>query len=163
MILFLHTRYRTTGGEERAVEDLMWLVRERLSEDVELLGRDSALLGRSRAAVGMLRGGLDPADVAHAVRRTGARVVHAHNVNPTLGWRALAAARAAGARVVLHLHQYRLVCAVGVCFTHGADCARCHGQQHVPGRTAELPRNGPRGGRLRRGAGAVAAAAGGTG
>ncbi len=133
MILFLHTRYRTTGGEERAVDDLMWLVRERLSEDAELLTRDSAVLGRSRAAVGMLRGGLDPSDVAHAVRRTGARVVHAHNVNPTLGWRALAAARAAGARVVLHLHQYRLVCAVGVCFTHGADCARCHGRNTWPG------------------------------
>jgi glycosyltransferase involved in cell wall biosynthesis len=133
VILFLHTRYRTTGGEERAVDDLIWLVRERLSEDAELLTRDSAMLGRSRAAAGMLRGGLDPSDVAHAVRRTGARVVHAHNVNPTLGWRALAAARAAGARVVLHLHQYRLVCAVGVCFTHGADCTRCHGRNTWPG------------------------------
>ena len=49
------------------------------------------------------------------MRRTGARVVHAHNINPTLGWRALAAAREAGARVVLHLHNYRLVCAVGTC------------------------------------------------
>ena len=133
MILFLHTRYRTTGGEERAVEDLMWLVRERLGEDVELLERSSAMLGRARAAAGMLRGGLQPDDVAHAVRRTGARIVHAHNVNPTLGWRGLAAARAAGARVVLHLHQYRLVCAVGVCFTHGADCTRCHARNTLPG------------------------------
>ena len=133
MILFLHTRYRTTGGEERAVEDLMWLVRERLGEEVELLERSSAVLGRSRAAAGMLRGGLDPSDVTRAIRRTGARIVHAHNVNPTLGWRALAAARAAGARVVLHLHQYRLVCAVGVCFTHGADCTRCHGTNTAPG------------------------------
>ena len=30
MILFLHNRYRTTGGEERVVEDLLWLVREHL-------------------------------------------------------------------------------------------------------------------------------------
>ncbi len=133
MILFLHTRYRTTGGEERAVEDLMWLVRERLGEDAELLERESATLARTRAAVGMLRGGLEPSDVAHAVRRTGARVVHAHNVNPTLGWRALAAAQSAGARVILHLHQYRLVCAVGVCFTHGADCTRCHARNTWPG------------------------------
>ncbi len=133
MILFLHTRYRTTGGEERAVEDLMWLVREQLGEEAESLERSSAVLGRARAAAGMLRGGLDPDDVAQAVRRTGARVVHAHNVNPTLGWRALAAARAAGARVVLHLHQYRLVCAVGVCFTHGADCTRCHARNTWPG------------------------------
>jgi glycosyltransferase involved in cell wall biosynthesis len=60
-------------------------------------------------------------------------VVHAHNLNPTLGWRALAAARDAGARVVLHLHQYRLVCAVGVCFTQGEECVRCHGRNTLPG------------------------------
>ena len=133
MILVLHNRYRTTGGEERAVADLLWLVRERLGEDAELLERDSALLGRGRAAAGMLRGGLAPEEVAAAVRRTGARIVHAHNVNPAFGWRGLAAARAAGARVVMHLHNYRLVCAVGTCFTRGADCTRCHGRNTLPG------------------------------
>ena len=133
MILFLHSRYRTTGGEERAVSDLMWLVREHLGEEAELLERDAALMGRSRAAAGLLRGGLRPDDVYHAVRRTRARVVHAHNLNPTFGWRGLAAAREAGARVVLHLHQYRLVCAVGVCFTRGEECTRCHGRNTLPG------------------------------
>ncbi len=133
MVLFLHNRYRTAGGEERAVEELMWLVRERLGEDAELLERDSASLGRTHAALGLLRGGLQPDEVARAVRLSGARVVHAHNVNPALGWRALAAARAAGARVVLHLHQYRLVCAIGVCFTRGAECTRCHGRDTLPG------------------------------
>jgi glycosyltransferase involved in cell wall biosynthesis len=133
MVLFLHNRYRTTGGEERVLADLMWLVREHLGEPAELLTRDSAQLGRSRAAVGLLRGGLDPEEVARAVRLTGARVVHAHNLQPALGWRALAAAREAGARVVLHLHQYRLVCAVGVCFTRGAECTRCHGRDTMPG------------------------------
>jgi glycosyltransferase involved in cell wall biosynthesis len=133
MVLFLHNRYRTTGGEERAVEDLMWLVRERLGEPAELLARDSASLGRARAAMGLLRGGLEPDEVAAAVRRSGARVVHAHNLQPALGWRALAAARSAGARIVLHLHQYRLVCAIGVCFTRGAECTRCHGRDTLPG------------------------------
>jgi glycosyltransferase involved in cell wall biosynthesis len=133
LILFLHNRYRTTGGEERAVEDLLWLVRDRLGEDAELLTRDSALVGRVHAAAGMLGGGLRPEEVARAVRRTGARIVHAHNLHPTLGWRALSAARQAGARVLLHLHQYRLVCAVGVCFTHGEDCTRCHGRNTLPG------------------------------
>jgi glycosyltransferase involved in cell wall biosynthesis len=133
LILFLHNRYRTLGGEERVARDLVWLVREHLGEDAEILERDSALLGRGAAARGMLGGGLDPEEVARAVRRTGARVVHAHNLNPAFGWRALAAARAAGARVVLHLHQYRLVCAVGVCFTGGSECTRCHGRNTLPG------------------------------
>ena len=133
MILFLHNRYRSTGGEERAVQDLLWLVREHLGEEAELLERDSAVLGRPAAAAALLRGGLHPDDIARAVRRTGARIVHSHNLHPTLGWRALAAARRAGARVIAHLHQYRLVCAVGVCFTEGADCTRCHGRNTLPG------------------------------
>jgi len=88
VILLLHNRYRTTGGEERVVDDFAWLVREHLGEDAEVMERDSAALSRPRAAVAMLRGGLQPDDVAAAVRRTGARIVHAHNVNPSYGWRA---------------------------------------------------------------------------
>src|SRR3954454_8687431 len=49
VVLFLHNRYRTTGGEERVVADLLWLVREHLHEDAELLERDSATLGRPPA------------------------------------------------------------------------------------------------------------------
>ncbi|MGI8557452.1 MAG: glycosyltransferase family 4 protein [Solirubrobacteraceae bacterium] len=131
MILFLHNRYRISGGEERSVRDLLWLVREQLGEPASLLERGEA--SRTEAALGMLRGGVDPAQVERAVRSTGARVLHAHNLNPTLGWRSLAAAREAGARVVLHLHQYRLVCAVGVCFTQGEECTRCHGRSTLPG------------------------------
>src|SRR5215212_8089829 len=133
MILLLHNRYRLPGGEERAVADLAWLIREHLGEDAEVLERDSAALGNRRAAAGLLRGGLAPEDVAHAVRRTGARVVHAHNLTPSFGWRALAAARGAGARIVLHLHNYRLVCAQALCFTQGEDCTRCHGRDTRPG------------------------------
>jgi len=133
VVLFLHNRYRTTGGEERAVADLLRLVREQLREPAQLLERDSAALGRGAAALGLLRGGLSPAEVASAVRLSGARVLHAHNLLPSFGWRALAAAGAAGARVVLHLHQYRLVCAVGVCFTRGEECTRCHGRNTLPG------------------------------
>lgn len=118
-------------------------MREHLGEEAELLERDSAALGRARAAAGLLRGGLAPEEVAAAVRRTGARVVHAHNLHPSLGWRALAAARAAGARVVLHLHNYRLVCAVGTCFTHGEDCTRCHGRDTLPGVRRNCRGTGP--------------------
>jgi hypothetical protein len=99
VILLLHNRYRTPGGEERAVDDLAWLIRHELGEEAEVLQRDSAALGSGRAALGLLAGGLRPQAVADAVRRTGARVVHAHNLQPAFGWRALAAAREAGADV----------------------------------------------------------------
>ena len=134
VILFLHNRYRTQGGEERAVADLAWLVREHLGEPVQLLERDSLRLGAPAAIRSLLRGGSDPEQVAAAVRRGGARIVHAHNLNPSFGPRALAAAHAAGAKVVLHLHNYRLVCAVGTCVSsRGADCTRCQGRDTRPG------------------------------
>ncbi len=133
MILFLHHRYRTPGGEEETVARLAALVAEHLGEPAEILSRGSAGLPAARAAAGLAAGGLRPGEVAAAVRRTGARIVHAHNLHPTFGWRALAAARDAGARVVLHLHNYRLVCAVGTCVTGGEDCTRCHGRDTRPG------------------------------
>jgi glycosyltransferase involved in cell wall biosynthesis len=144
MVLFLHNRYRVTGGEERVVDDLLWLVREHLGEDAELLARDSTDLGRARAAAGLLRGGLDERAVADAVRRTGARIVHAHNLLPGFGWRALAAAREAGAQVVLHLHNYRLVCAVATCVDPaGEDCVRCQGRDTLPGVRLNCRGTGP--------------------
>ena len=133
------------------VADLCGWPREHLGEPSELLERDSARPEPRAAAAGLLR--RRPAAARRsrdAVRATGARVVHAHNLNPTLGWRALAAAREAGARTVLHLHNYRLVCAVGTCFTRGADCTRCHGRDTLARRAPELPRHRRGGGGVRR-------------
>lgn len=97
------------------------------------LMRDSADAGRPRAASALLRGGDDPGEVASATRELGADVVHAHNVQPLLGPRALAAASDEGAKVVLHLHNFRLFCAIGVSFRFGAPCFRCHHGRTLPG------------------------------
>jgi glycosyltransferase involved in cell wall biosynthesis len=131
-VLLLHNRYRSAGGEERVVDELEALLRSR-GHAVARLERDSEEVGRARAAHGLLRGGVQPGDVAAAVRLHRADVVHAHNVHPLLGWRALAAAQAAGARTVLHLHNYRLVCAIGVAYRDGAPCYLCHGRDTLPG------------------------------
>jgi glycosyltransferase involved in cell wall biosynthesis len=133
MVLFLHHRYRTLGGEEQAARGLAEVVRGELGEEVAWLERDSSRLSARAAAGGVIGGGLRPDQVARAVRRHEARIVHAHNLQPTFGWRALAAARDAGARVVLHLHQYRLVCAIGVAFRDGRECRECHGRDTLPG------------------------------
>lgn len=132
MILLLHNRYRTTGGEERAVTELAALLARR-GHRVEVLERTSQAIGRTQAAVGLLAGGLDPEEIERVVRRGRAEVVHAHNIHPTLGWRALAAARAAGARTVLHVHNFRLFCAIGIAYRDGAPCFRCRGRNTRPG------------------------------
>ncbi len=125
-VLLLHNRYRLTGGEERYVAQLAELVDRCavLSATVEWA---SGSIDRGTAGVALVRGGnRDAADEVQAVlRESPAEVVHAHNVYPAFGWRALAAARDTGAAIVLHLHNYRLFCATGIAFRNGRDCTSC--------------------------------------
>jgi glycosyltransferase involved in cell wall biosynthesis len=131
-VLVVHNRYRYAGGEERAV-DLQVEALERAGVPTALLTRDSSAAGARKAATAMLRGGDDPQEVADAVERHQATVVHVHNMHPLFGHRALEAAKAAGAKTVLHLHNYRLFCAIGIAFRDGADCFRCRGRNTLPG------------------------------
>ncbi len=100
---------------------------------VEVLERSSATAGRARAGVALLAGGLEPGEVERAVRAHRADVVHAHNIHPLFGARALAAARHAGARIVMHLHNYRMVCAIAIDYRDGRVCTRCGGRNTLPG------------------------------
>jgi len=100
---------------------------------VESIERSSGHARRTDAARGLWMGGLDPDEIGRAVRRLNADVVHAHNLHPTFGWRALEAARRAGARTVLHLQNFRLFCAVAVAYRDRAPCYRCHGTNTLPG------------------------------
>ncbi len=131
-VLQLHNRYRHPGGEERAVADIGALLR-RHGHETFLLERSSENVSRATAARGLLAGGLHPEEVEAAVARTGAEVVHAHNIHPLLGWRALAAAQRAGARTILHLHNFRLFCAIAVAYREGERCFRCRGANTLPG------------------------------
>lgn len=76
---------------------------------------------------------MDVDEVGNAVQRMRADVVHAHNLHPLFGWRSLAAARAAGARTVMHVHNFRLFCAIAVAYRDGAVCHRCRGRDTRPG------------------------------
>jgi glycosyltransferase involved in cell wall biosynthesis len=131
-VLVLHNRYRALGGEERAVADGVALLR-RHGHEVRVLERSSAELGRAAAARALVRGGEGEDEVAGLVRSFAPEVVHVHNVHPRFGWRALAAARAGGARTVLHLHNFRLFCSIAVAYRDGAPCFRCHDRNPWPG------------------------------
>lgn len=131
-VLVAHNRYRFHGGEERAV-DLQVAALRRAGVPHETHFRDSAEAGRVRAARALIGGGEAPEDLVAAAQRFDAQIVHVHNMHPLLGSRALGAAKDAGARVVMHLHNFRLFCAIGVCFRLGEPCFRCHGRWTVPG------------------------------
>jgi glycosyltransferase involved in cell wall biosynthesis len=131
-VLVVHNRYRLEGGEERAVE-LQLAALRRAGMAHALLERSSEEVSRPGAARALWRGGRDEADVAAAVRELDADVVHVHNMLPLFGPRSLAAAREAGARVVLQLHNLRLFCAIGVAARDGGPCFRCHHRFTLPG------------------------------
>jgi glycosyltransferase involved in cell wall biosynthesis len=131
-VLVLHNRYRWAGGEERAV-DLQLAALTRAGITHAALIRDSGEAGRGRAGAALVRGGARPDDVAVAVRELGATVVHVHNMNPLFGPRSLRAAREAGARVVLHLHNFRLFCSIAIAFRDGRTCFRCSHRFTLPG------------------------------
>ena len=89
----------------------------------------------------MLRGGDDPRQVARAVARARRRP----SCTSTTCTRCSAPARCdaasdAGARTVLHLHNFRLFCAIAIGFRDGEPCFRCRGRRTLPGAAAELPR-----------------------
>src|ERR687896_2305594 len=105
-VLVLHNRYRIEGGEERSVALQIDALRAAGIEH-HALERSSGDASRTRAASALLRGGEKAGEIAAAVDRLGANVVHAHNMLPLIGPRGLVAARDRGAAVVLHLHNVR--------------------------------------------------------
>ncbi|MDO9395707.1 MAG: glycosyltransferase, partial [Herbiconiux sp.] len=132
-VLALHHGYRVAGGEERAAAQLADLAEAQLGERVSWLRRDSTTLKPSDAARGLIAGGLAGAQITAGIAHSGADLVHAHNLFPTFGPVALRAARAAGAAVVVHLHNYRLVCAVATTVRNGHDCTECSAGRPLPG------------------------------
>jgi glycosyltransferase involved in cell wall biosynthesis len=131
-VLVAHNRYRVAGGEERAV-DLQLAALERAGIPHAALIRDSKHTSSAKAARSMLRGGDDPGAVTKAVADLGATVAHFHNMHPLFGHRGIQAAKDAGAKTVLHLHNYRLFCAIAIAFRDGDDCFRCRGRRTLPG------------------------------
>jgi glycosyltransferase involved in cell wall biosynthesis len=131
-VLVVHNRYRVEGGEERSVS-LQLRALSRAGIDHSLFERRSSQATRGAAALALVRGGREEAELASAVRGLRADVAHVHNMLPLIGPRGLAAARASGARVVLHLHNVRLFCAIGVASRDGGPCFRCHGRLTLPG------------------------------
>jgi glycosyltransferase involved in cell wall biosynthesis len=131
-VLLVHNRYRIEGGEERSLELHARALRDAGVEH-RLFERHSGDAGKLRAAAAMLRGGEHEDELAAAARELRADVVHAHNMQPLVGPRGLAAARATGAAVVLHLHNLRLFCAIGVASRDGGPCFRCHHRFTLPG------------------------------
>lgn len=133
-ILILHSRYLSgdVSGENRVVDDESRLLRQ-AGHDVRVWAPEPDVVG----AAGRVRAGISAvwsAAAANAVERTVRRgdiqIVHVHNLFPTMSPAVIRAARRAGARVVMTLHNYRLMCLPASLLRDGRICELCVG--HVP-------------------------------
>jgi glycosyltransferase involved in cell wall biosynthesis len=135
-ILILHSRYLSgaASGENRVVQDEARLLRE-AGHDVwvwapapEVLG----MRGQLRAGASAVWSARSGRIVRSMIERNGIEIVHVHNLFPLLSPAVLRSARAAGARVVVTLHNFRLMCLPANLLRDGRICEACVG--HVPWR-----------------------------
>lgn len=129
-ILVLHNAYREAGGEERAVETEVGLLRA-AGHTVRLETVSNTTLDHTPAALSaLLRVGGDPqraAWVRDLIHASSAEIVHVHNFFPLLTPSVHAAARAQGVGVVQTLHNVRLLCAASSFMRAGQSCTKCAG------------------------------------
>ena len=131
-ILILHSRYLSgaVSGENRVVEDEATLLRDG-GHDVRVMAPspdDSGPAARVRAGASAVWSRAAAGSVERLVRERGIDVVHAHNLFPTLSPAVLSAARAAGAAVVVTLHNFRMMCLPATFLRDGRICEACLGR-----------------------------------
>jgi glycosyltransferase involved in cell wall biosynthesis len=133
-ILILHSRYLSgdVSGENRVVDDESRLLRE-AGHDVRVWAPEphvSGPVGEVRAGISAIWSTATARAVEQAVRRHRIQVVHLHNLFPAMSPAVIRAAGRAGARVVMTLHNYRLMCLPASLLREGRICELCVG--HVP-------------------------------
>jgi glycosyltransferase involved in cell wall biosynthesis len=133
-ILILHSRYLSgdVSGENRVVDDESRLLRE-AGHDVHVWAPEpdvSGPTGQVRAGISAIWSAAAARAVGQSVRRHQIQIVHLHNLFPTMSPAVIRAGSRAGARVVMTLHNYRLMCLPASLLRDERICELCVG--HVP-------------------------------
>ena len=131
-VLPVHNYYGSTApsGENKVFEAERTML-ERHGETVEVFTRHSDEI-RGKGLWGLLKGALCTIGNPFAARALGKKirefrpdVVHFHNTFPLISPLAVRAAKKSGAKVVMTLHNYRMVCAAGIPMRCGKVCREC--------------------------------------
>jgi glycosyltransferase involved in cell wall biosynthesis len=130
-VLTLHSRYLSAAsGENQVVVDEAQLLRD-AGHQVWVHApttKDASTMDRLRAGGSAVWSASAAAAVARAVRSRGIDIVHVHNLFPNLSPAVLRSAAAAGAGVVVTLHNYRLMCLPANLLRNGRICELCVGR-----------------------------------
>ena len=133
-ILILHSRYLSgwASGENTVVRDEERLLTEAGHEIVSWSPTPEPSVSHARLGTRALWSRTAQAHVRRLIASHRPEIVHVHNMFPMLSPAVLRAGSASGARVVVTLHNYRMLCLPATCFRDGEVCELCVG--HVPWR-----------------------------
>lgn len=122
--LIIHNQYSRRGGEEAVVE-LQSRLLSRHGHDVVMYSRVHGEVGRFRSFFSAIRNGRVVSEIRRVIEREKPDVAIVHNLFPVISAAILPVLSGAGVRVIMTLHNYRLVCPNGLFYTHGEVCERC--------------------------------------
>lgn len=128
-ILIIHNRYSRSGGEENVVAFQRRLL-EAHGHRVVLYERSYDEIrrwrfGRLTSLFSALYNRRAVRDVRRIVRRERPQAAIVHNLFPVISGAILPVLHRHGVRIVMTLHNYRLVCPTGLFYTRGELCERC--------------------------------------
>lgn len=126
-ILVLHNRYREAGGEDRAFQREVALLRSHGLQVIEYVDTNQDV-DESRpisAALEAVWSRRSRERIQEVIAGTRPVLAHFHNTFCRISPAAYSVCRRAGLAVVQTLHNYRLGCANGVCARDGRTCDTC--------------------------------------
>lgn len=128
-ILIVHNRYSRAGGEEGVVEFQRRLLENR-GHTVVMYERSYDEIrewrfGRLASLFSALYNRRSVREMHRLVEKERPDVAIVHNLFPVISPAVLPVLKKGGVRVLMTLHNYRLVCPTGIFYTHGEICERC--------------------------------------
>jgi len=131
-LLLVHNRYRsaTPGGEDRVFEQEASLLRDAGHEVVTYIRsndemNEGRVVDKTRVLLGMQRSGRTVRDLTALIERSRPEVAHFHNTFPLISLSGHDVCRRTRIPVVQTVHNFRMVCPIGVHFRDGAACEEC--------------------------------------
>lgn len=127
--LIVHNRYSRVGGEEGVVAFQRRLLESR-GHTVVLYERSYDEIrgwrfGRFSSLFSALYNRRSVRDLRNVVAQERPDVAIVHNLFPVISPAVLPVLKKGGVRVLMTLHNYRLVCPIGILYTGGEICERC--------------------------------------
>lgn len=127
--LIIHNRYSRTGGEESVVAFQKQLLLSH-GHQVTLYERSYAeirqwRLGRVASFFSALYNRRSVREISQILDRESFDAAIVHNLFPVISPAILPILRKRGIKVLMSLHNYRLICPTGLCFTSNRICEKC--------------------------------------